>query len=457
MSAISLKQKRLAAVALVLTFAVLLIVGTSHDSINVDLLDNVRNYADNSLTAFLEPLPANIAKLETEDPDNPGGFLGDMLENDPYEDRPMINDEDPDADEEPGLEFTADGELVSKADDPSGGGITNGKGGVGTLKEEQEFTDVTLPIIVLPEKPYPEVPVPRDVPMKQPLPFRIYTHNIKNGNHAELAPGERPWSVRMMHVVASIKLHTAPNTIVLLQEALSFQIDDILTQLNILKDEWIYYGVGREDGKRVGEHVPILLKKGEWEVIYDDNMYLNPLPRKGVAGWDAKYPRIATYVTLKSKQNGAYINVFNTHFDHKGKEARLELAKLLRSKMAPNKWPTILCGDLNASENDKCYNELSKSYMDVHHLTAAYNRYGHRADTVTGFLGNYLKNAKRIDYIFASDYTVKASAKVCQKATTPFYLQVQGYGILHSKFDGFYMSDHRPVVADFVLGGCNVI
>lgn len=419
-------------VFLFLAIAGLLYVASSRD-VNQDILDNFKAYADTAgLNGLLESRPGQLENIIIDDPENPGGFLGDTLELDRLEQRPPINHEDPDED----------------AEDSASG----------ALEPQVEFQE-TPSVPQLPEKEYPAVPDPEQAKLKLKFAFRVYTHNIKNGVGASLSEGELPWEKRKMLVVALIKLHAVPNTIVALQEAHEFQLLDVMAQLNILDEkEWVAFSGGRTDGHKMGEMVPIIVRNSEWDVIFHDTFWLNEnQPRQGLIGWDAMYPRIATYVTLKNKQSGAYLNVFNTHFDHKGKEARMRLAKLLMQKMGLNNWPSLLCGDLNILPNDKCYEQLSKTYSDVHRVASAYNKYGHPDFSVTGFLGNLLKNAKRSDYIFAPDYVLRASEKTCQVTpATPklFYLQVTGYGLLHSKFGGLYMSDHRPVLADFAMGGC---
>ncbi|GEQ67424.1 hypothetical protein JCM33374_g1089 [Metschnikowia sp. JCM 33374] len=318
-----------------------------------------------------------------------------------------------------------------------------------------------MQIPTLPEKQYPEIPPPTKENTKGAMPFRFYSHNVKNGRrHRELDVGEVPWESRKRHVINSIKLNAVANTVVLLQEPLKFQIDDILADLNKFspkkKPEWRYYGGGREDGLDGGEHVPILVRSSEWNVVYNDTIWLNDLSeRSAVIGWDAKFPRIATYVTLQHRESGKYINVANTHFDHQGALARKNSAILLSEKFRTlNAWPSFILGDLNAMPDDESHQELAKSYVDIHKLTPDFSRYGHPDYSVTGFSGKYLSDAKRIDYVFAPRYTKKLSEKLCDSYTRPFSLQVVGYGLLHSKFGGVYMSDHRPVMADFVMKGC---
>lgn len=369
-----------------------------------------------------------------KDPKNPGGYLGDISEIDAGETPPKVSAEDPD------LEAGENGENSAS----------------GVYGDDFDPFEVAK----MPEVEIPPIPL---ATIEQPFQFRVYSHNIKNGAHAEYVKGEQPWEERRADVAASIRMHARDSAVVVLQEALLFQLEYILEQLNLFAPKgrkWAAYGGGRIDGRSIGEHVPVLVREDQWEVPYHDTFWLNEEnTRMALTGWDAKYPRICTVATLRHRASGAYINVFNTHFDHKGSDARIQAALLIVERMETlNEWPSLLTGDLNLTPNEDCYETLAESLTDVRTLTAPYNRYGHRLFTVTGFLGGRGTVGQRIDYIFVPKYASRLSQKPCGlrdgKKPGPLYLQVQEYGLLHSKFGGTYMSDHRPVVVDFELGSC---
>lgn len=461
------QQTRVALLALLALAATLLVLYLTRllvdvlETVRGDVMDTVRKYADQSgLNGFFEPLEEDLEKMMLGLGNEPGEYLGETQDNDPKDPPPLTGADDPDLDEKLQAEQDAAGPAEDEAKQEADAAAELKSEFLG---EEVDGNGVlkSVPVPLLPHKEYADVAAPDAAPARQPLRFRLYSHNIKNGAHGKLVIGETPWETRRLSVLNSIRLHAVANTVVLLQEALQFQLNDVLEQLNLFapKDspEWVSYGVGRMDGQTKGEYVPILVRPAEWDVVHDNTMWLNEVDtHKGLVGWDAKYPRIATYVTLKHRQSGAYINVFNSHFDHKGKQAREESARLLMAKMGEiNAWPSFLCGDLNAVPKDNSYKQLVKAYADVHTLAGTYNRYGHPEYSVTGFLGKYLKDAKRIDYVFAPDYTKRLSEQTCKAVEgRPFFVQLQGYGLLHSKFGGLYMSDHRPVVADFLLGTC---
>lgn len=50
--------------------------------------------------------------------------------------------------------------------------------------------------------------------------------------------------------------------------------------------------------------------------------WLSQTPDVPSVGWDAKYPRTATWVLLRDTRNGKDFYFVNTHLDHKGVDAR---------------------------------------------------------------------------------------------------------------------------------------
>ncbi|EGV63806.1 hypothetical protein CANTEDRAFT_105331 [Yamadazyma tenuis ATCC 10573] len=228
--------------------------------------------------------------------------------------------------------------------------------------------------------------------------------------------------------------------------------------------EWAYYAKGRIDGEDTGEFVPILYRPSEWEAVFEDTIWLNDKnERMSLEGWDAKYLRILTFATFKHKQTGNYINVFNTHLDHVGEMARAGSAEVIVQKIQEiNKWPSFLCGDLNNEPKGEPYNILTKHLINSAKHTTPFNHFGHVKSTVTGFEGEVLSaGGQNIDYIFAPSYTKKVTHNVNCADTDKYskdpadklLLRLDQFGMLHSKYNGVYMSDHRPLVADFSLSG----
>lgn len=270
-----------------------------------------------------------------------------------------------------------------------------------------------------------------NVDKRAAMKIRLYTNNIRYDNR-NIGQGENYWEKRQPLISESIRFHTqAGPSIVCLQEVLHNQLKDIIGNLNGGADTstWDYYGIGREDGKTKGEYSPIFFRMADWELVSSKTYWLSPTPEKPSIGWDAVLERIVTEVILKSKATNKKVKVLNTHFDHIGVKARRELVKLIMSKMEQGPEPAFLCGDFNTQPTDEPYKILQSSGFKDSRIQGTI--YGYNT-TFSGFNHDHEDNTI-IDYIWAGSGT-----------------QWQSYGVLPNYFDS-YMSDHRPVIADYLI------
>jgi endonuclease/exonuclease/phosphatase family metal-dependent hydrolase len=154
-------------------------------------------------------------------------------------------------------------------------------------------------------------------------------------------------------------------------------------------------------------------------------------------GWDAACRRVVTWGHFQELSTGKKFYVFNTHFDHLGKIARRESAKLVLSKIkeiAKNE-PVILLGDFNATPDDEPIQLLVDSKnpdrLINSELISQNGHYG-PIGSFNGFKSE--KENSHIDYIF-----IKNGVKCLQHAT-------------HSEtWNNRYPSDHFPVSASLIL------
>lgn len=298
----------------------------------------------------------------------------------------------------------------------------------------------------------------------RPLKLRLYTNNIRYDNkHLDLH--ERPWHKRKQLITSSIQFNTFNNdegNVVCLQEVLHNQLKDIIYDLNddSKQGDWEYYGVGRTDGLQLGEYAPILFKNLEWLVLDSKTFWLSETPDIPSRGWDAALERIVTMVTLQSKVNPLIrLNFFNTHFDHRGIIARRESSKLIVDKMENfNSYPSFLCGDFNTQPTDEPYHILQKAgFKDSRTLIDKLHHYGHDS-TFTGFDKKNEVNTI-IDYIWSPYFAKNGNNQTPVENTKDinfynldfhhkFAITIKNFAILSNWFN-FYMSDHRPVSADY--------
>ncbi len=224
---------------------------------------------------------------------------------------------------------------------------------------------------------------------------RVMTYNIRNSRAAD---GENKWRHRKQSL-ANVILKVNPD-ILGTQEVR-------LNQLNDLKKLLLGYsvfGAGRNNGKDAGEHSTIFYKRDKYELISSGNFWLSETPNvAGSKGWDADITRICSWVKLKDKQNGEEFFVFNTHFDHRGKEARVKSAALLRQMIDSlcGNLPVIVTGDFNFRPDDAGYAVM----IAADHRVLLKDSYSPDMPNYTD-CGFEVSNTKcnRIDYIFYSPH-----------------------------------------------------
>ena len=260
--------------------------------------------------------------------------------------------------------------------------------------------------------------------------LRMMTYNIRFDNPAD---GVHAWPNRKELVASVIRFHKAD--IIGVQEALEYQIQDLMELLPGY--DWV--GVGRnEDGG--GEFSAILYRSSVVAVKEAQTFWLSESPDEpGSKSWDSSLPRIATWAHFVTSSDGRELFVLNTHFDHRGEQARLESARLINeqvSKLA-NRLPVIVMGDLNATSEQPPLVLLSdtplsdgRSLRDgfVHSIVPHHGP----ASTWTGF--TKIEADRRIDYIFASED-----------------LPIHYHAILTDKLEDRYPSDHLPVLVEVEL------
>jgi endonuclease/exonuclease/phosphatase family metal-dependent hydrolase len=158
------------------------------------------------------------------------------------------------------------------------------------------------------------------------------------------------WPYRKDMVASQILFHDVH--LLGVQEALHDQMVDLKLRLPKFK----YVGGGRDDGKEKGEYSAIFYDTTRLQVLQSKTFWLSLTPEvPGSKSWDAAITRIVTWARLKDRKTGKIFFAFNTHFDHMGKEARRESAKLLLQKVADiaGKTPAIITGDFNAAPTDE--------------------------------------------------------------------------------------------------------
>lgn len=259
----------------------------------------------------------------------------------------------------------------------------------------------------------------------QPLAaFNVATYNLRL-NLAQ--DGANAWPHRKEVVKALIRYHEWD--LFGTQEGLPDQIDDLAGM-----DGFAFVGVGRDDGKRAGEHAAIFYRKSRFKVERHGDFWLSESPDKPSKGWDARCcNRLATWARMRDLNSERVFYVFSVHFDHEGVVARRESAHLMLRmirKLAGDS-PVICLGDFNATPESEPITIMAAALKEAYKIsdTPAYGPVG----TFNGFKLD-AELADRIDYIFVNDR-----------------VRVLKYGVLTDTSGARFPSDHLPVVAKVVL------
>lgn len=263
-----------------------------------------------------------------------------------------------------------------------------------------------------------------------PSTLRVMSFNIRYGTAKD---GDNHWDRRKEFVVETI--HAFDPDLLGTQENEAFQRDFLAGQL----DGYGVFAAGRDDGKDKGESAAIYYKTSRFEKLDGGHFWLSPTPDQvGIKGWDAALPRIATWLKLKDKADpeGKPIYYLNTHFDHRGRQAREESAKLIRSKLlaVAAECRLVVTGDFNAGEGSKPYTQLfapqdSQDSLVLDTFRQHVPTRGDSEGTYSGFKAESTRG-ERIDWVACSrDWEVRTA------------------GIDRTSRDGRTPSDHYPVTA----------
>lgn len=234
--------------------------------------------------------------------------------------------------------------------------------------------------------------------------------------------GPNAWPKRAEAVKALIRYHEFD--VFGTQEGMPEQIDELAAMA-----EFAFVGVGRDDGKRGGEHSAIFFRKTRFEALSHGDFWLSQTPDVPSKGWDARCcNRLATWVQLRDRESGRNFYVFSVHFDHEGEVARKESAKLLLQKVKAiaGTAPVFCLGDFNSTPETEQIRLMQANLRDAY-LVSQSPPYG-PVGTFNGFKIDAAMDA-RIDYVFLSPG-----------------ITVLKYGVLSDSLAGRFPSDHHPLL-----------
>ncbi|MDO5608080.1 MAG: endonuclease/exonuclease/phosphatase family protein [Capnocytophaga sp.] len=245
----------------------------------------------------------------------------------------------------------------------------------------------------------------------------VMSFNIRYDNDRD---GINAWTKGNRKTKVETTIRDANPDILCVQEALHHQI----TFLENAFPRYTRIGVGRDDAHEKGEYAAIFFDKNKYKLLDSGTFWLSPTPDAPSKGWDATCcNRICTWVKLQQGKKIFY--VFNAHFDHEGKTAQLESAKLISQRIAPlieSKIAVILAGDFNVTPDSEAIKVLKELLNDSYKSHPEIPK-----GTFTAFDTNRIPET-RIDYIFVSKN-----------------LKTKNFTINHRRIEDLYPSDHYPV------------
>jgi endonuclease/exonuclease/phosphatase family metal-dependent hydrolase len=257
-------------------------------------------------------------------------------------------------------------------------------------------------------------------------PLTVMTFNIRYGTAND---GENRWAVRKDFLIDVVKEQAAD--VIGLQEALDFQIDEIIAAV----PAYGVIGVGRNDAARKGEYAAILYRRDRFQVADAGTFWFSDTPSVVAStSWGNRITRICTWARLVDRDGRAFWH-FNVHLDHESQPSREKSALLLRKRIDERaflKEPVIVTGDFNAGEQNPAVTAITAggAFLDTFRVKYPDEK---TVGTFTGFDAAKIAGEK-IDYVFAP-----AGADVLSAA------------IVRTARSGRLPSDHFPVVAQVRL------
>ncbi len=252
------------------------------------------------------------------------------------------------------------------------------------------------------------------------------SYNIRYDNPGD---GKRAWNYRKEEVASLIRFYSPD--LIGLQEVLHGQLLYLEEQLS----DYRRIGVGRDDGKQAGEYSPIFYRKDQLELLDHGTFWLSETPDQPSVGWDASMERIATWGQFRRTEPGDTVFFLNTHFDHRGEQARQSSARLVRQWLSDHAddHPVVVTGDINSNPASVPYEILTEEDQLRDACTVSKYPSVGPSRSFSGFAVTDSLPGDRIDYVFVSPA-----------------IEVSNHAIISSFRNGYYPSDHLPVVAGVV-------
>ena len=265
--------------------------------------------------------------------------------------------------------------------------------------------------------------------------LRVVTYNIRLDTAND---GPNQWKYRRDMLTSQLAL-LRPD-IFGLQEVVINQKRDITETMRL---DFALVGNGRDDGRDAGESSPIGYNVHRFKLLGSGTFWLSSTPNVPSKGWDAAYPRVATWARLRERRGGKLILTVNTHWDHIGVEARKQSALQLKQWLIEHrkaKDHVVVIGDFNAEPDSEPLAILTDLQSPVWLRSAALNSTAKPFGPKGTFNDFKLQpeTERTIDHILVGG----------QKGGE---IWISRYAVIAQNVDGRMISDHYPVLADLTI------
>lgn len=273
-----------------------------------------------------------------------------------------------------------------------------------------------------------------DAPLDAPR-HRVLSCNVRVPLEEDAAAGDG-WEAR--RELCGDVIAKQDGDVICLQECRPVQMEFLKERLPGY--EW--FGLSNP-GTAYSPNNAILFRRDRYELVSAGGFWLSDTPHvAGSKSWDSDAVRHVNWVHLRDRESGRELQVWNTHLDHRGHEARAQGAQLIvdacRAYDATGV-PQVLTGDMNAPLAHAAIKAFKAGgFVDSYEAVHGPGDPGH---TYHRFLGKrYLASIGgkpklgRIDWIF-----VRGAAKA------------EAAEIIRDGEGDRYPSDHYFMRADVVL------
>lgn len=267
--------------------------------------------------------------------------------------------------------------------------------------------------------------------------IRLVTYNVLFNLYDDKLEECNRWPQRLPRIIELID-EMQPDVIGV-QELYPDQLQDILPYM---EKSYVFYARACKDGELNG----IFYNKDRFELINSNVWYMTATPK-------VPSSETLTMVQLKDRKTGKSVAIFNTHLAFAKVDKRDFQARFIVERMGEyaKRMPVILTGDMNTFPHRLDLNKLPFYDGDyIHRIFTSKHLQDAKNVSILGHLGPISTFSNAPDDVMAFKGTgtpgVFLDHIYVSKGITVMIHAVQA-----GKVNGYFPSDHLPVLIDFII------